>query len=269
MNIYLILSYFATGIFAGLMSGLLGIGGGVVVVPALAAIFFHYSSIPEALYMKMAIGTSLAIMIVTLGSSVYAHHKKNAVNWGLVKKIAPGLMVGVITGAILVRFLPSNYLSNFFSIFLVFIGCQLLLKKSPKNLVEIAPQNFSFPVIGFFSIVIGVLSSVLGTGGGTMWVPFFLWRKLPMRDAIATSVACGILAALFATSSYIISGLFYVQSIPWSTSYIYWPAFFGVSIMSVLFAPVGANLAHRLPNELLRRIFAVFILLIALDMMIF
>jgi hypothetical protein len=144
MTLYFVLCYFAIGIFAGTMSGLLGIGGGVVVVPALAAVFLHFNVMPETLFMKMAIGTSLAIMIVTLTSSVLAHHKRGAVNWPLVKKIFPLLTLGVALGAILVRFLPSDFLSRFFSLFLFLIGCQLLFKKSGKSAIEIIPQEIPY-----------------------------------------------------------------------------------------------------------------------------
>lgn len=269
MTFYFILCYFAIGIFAGTMSGLLGIGGGIVVVPALAALFLHFDVMPETLFMKMAIGTSLAIMIVTLTSSVFAHHRRRSVNWPLVKRIFPCLMLGVLVGAILVRFLPSNFLSRFFSLFLFVIGIQLLIKKSNKNVLKIIPQEIPNHFIWFFSFIIGILSSLLGAGGGTMWVPFFLWRRLPMREAVGTSVACGIVASSIATVSFIISGFFIPPMIPWSTSYIYWPAFFGVSVMSVLFAPIGASFANKLPNEMLRRIFAVFMLLVAIDMSFF
>lgn len=269
MTLYFILCYFAIGIFAGTMSGLLGIGGGIVVVPAFAAMFFHFGLVPETLFMKMAIGTSLAIMIVTLTASVFAHHKRRAINWPLVKKIFPFLMLGVMVGAVFVRFLPSNFLSRFFSLFLFVIGCQLLLKKSNKEAIEMIPKQISYAYIWLFSFIIGILSSLLGAGGGTMWVPFFLWKSLPMREAVGTSVACGIIAAIIATGSFIISGIFVEQTLPWSTSYIYWPAFFGVSAMSVMFAPLGAMLANKLPSETLRRIFAVFMILMAIDMSFF
>ncbi len=269
MTFYFILCYFAIGIFAGTMSGLLGIGGGIVVVPALAALFIHFNVMPAALFMKMAIGTSLAIMIVTLMSSIFAHHRRRAVNWPLVKRIFPFLTVGVLVGAVFVRFLPSNFLSHFFSLFLFVIGIQLLIKKGNKNVLEIIPEQIPNHYIWFFSFIIGILSSLLGAGGGTMWVPFFLWKKLAMREAVGTSVACGIIAASIATISFLISGLFIEQTIPWSTSYIYWPAFFGVSVMSVLFAPIGSSFANKLPNETLRRIFAIFMLLVAIDMSFF
>lgn len=265
----MLITYLATGAFAGLMSGLLGIGGGIIVVPALAAIFLKNAAIPHDLYMKMAIGTSLAIMIITLSAGVYIHHQRDSVNWKMVKSVLPGLMLGVILGVILVHFLPSAYLNIFFSIFLFFIGVRLLFRKTDES-IEIVARTFSKKFLLGCASLIGVLSSVLGAGGGTMWVPFFIYARLKMHEAIGTSIACGIVAAIVATGCFVVSGFFSTEDIPvWSTSYIYWPAFVGVASTSVIFAPLGAVLAHRLPTQLLRNIFAFFLILTAISMVLF
>lgn len=264
---FLIIYYLATGAVAGTLAGLLGIGGGVVVVPALAEIFLYHSSIPEPLCMKMAIGTSLAIMIITLSAGVFAHHQRNAVNWAMVNALLPGLVAGIILGTVLVHYIPSTYLSIFFSLFLIVIGLRMLFQKSNAAQVETAgTKHFSRPFMLGCSGLIGVLSSLLGAGGGTMWVPFFLYANLKMHHAIGTSVACGIVAAIVATVSFTAYGLFTVEPVPWSTGYIYWPAFAGVAVTSVLFAPLGAALAHRLPTQWLKRIFALFLIFVAMDM---
>ena len=269
MNEYMIAAYLMTGVVAGLMAGLLGIGGGVIVVPALAAIFLKVTTIPHDLYMKMAIGTSLAIMIVTLSTGVYVHHRKRSVHWEMVKAILPGLTVGVILGVVLVHYLSSKYLSVFFSIFLFLIGIRLLLQKTNQSL-GVSGRTFSKRFLLRCATLIGVLSSILGAGGGTMWVPFFLYARLKIQEAIGTSVACGIVAASAATVCFVLSSFFSHEPLPaWSTSYIYWPAFLGVASMSVLFSPMGAMLAHRLPTTLLRNIFAIFLMLIAVSMVVF
>lgn len=269
MITYLIL-YLLIGALAGTMSGLLGIGGGIVVVPALEAIFLYTEILPPDLTMKMAIGTSLAIMVITLSSSVYAHHKRLAVNWKMVKTILPGLILGVVFGTILVRFLPSHFLKIFFSIFLICISLQMLFKKTGDDDSIQEKKGIVFPrfLTWIFAILIGFLSSILGTGGGVLWVPFFLHCHVRMQDAVGTSVACAIVTAFFATIVFIIAGLMSVQTLPWSTGYIYWPAFLGVSLASVLFAPIGAAIAHQISSRLLKKIFAVFLIFVAIDMML-
>lgn len=269
MNEYIICAYLITGVFAGLMAGLLGIGGGIVVVPALAAIFLKVAAIPNELYMKMAIGTSLAIMIITLSTGVYVHHRRGSVRWGMVRAILPGLMTGVCLGVVLVHYLSSTYLSIFFSVFLFIIGFRLLLQKSDQTR-QVVARTFSKGFLSGCATLIGILSSILGAGGGTMWVPFFLYARLKMHEAIGTSIACGIVAAMVATVCFVVSSFFSHDNLPnWSTSYIYWPAFALVASMSVLFSPLGAILAHRLPTTILRNIFAVFLMLIAVSMIVF
>lgn len=257
-----------TGVFAGIMSGMLGLGGGIVVVPALATLFLYNPDIPDELHMRMAIGTSLAIMIVTLASSVFAHHARKTVNWAMVRAVFPGLMVGIIAGTILVCFLPAGYLSRLFSIFLLVVIFHLLFfdrEPSENN----PPTTISPVLIGGCSALIGMLASLLGVGGGVMWVPFFLYCKLRIHDAVGTSVACGIVAAIVATVGFIAAGLFMDLSIPLSTSYIYWPAFLGVAIASVIFAPVGVAMAYKLSARLLKYVFALLLLCIAIQMMFF
>ena len=269
MNEYMIITYLATGAFAGIMAGLLGIGGGIIVVPTLAAIFLKNTAIPNALYMKMAIGTSLAIMIITLSAGVYVHSRRGAVNWQMVKSVFPGLTIGVMLGVILLHFLSSTYLGIFFSLFLFVIGLRLLFSK-PNVHLEVPARTFSKKFLLGCSGLIGILSSILGAGGGTMWVPFFMYARLQVHEAIGTSIACGIVAAIVATGCFVVSSFFSNDNLPaWSTSYIYWPAFIGVASMSVIFAPVGAMLAHRLPTNLLRNIFAIVLILTAIYMILF
>jgi uncharacterized membrane protein YfcA len=260
--------YLLTGIFAGTMSGLLGLGGGIVVVPVLAAIFLHNSEIPFSLHMHMAIGTSLAIMIITLASSAYAHNKHGTIHWPMVKAIFPGLVVGVVLGAIFIRFISSEHLTKFFGVFLMMIALRLLWAKSRQPVAKLTKRVRNKWLI-LFSLAIGILSSLLGVGGGMLWIPFFLYDGLEMHEALGTSVACGMVAALAATFSFLMVGMFSATQIPYSTSFIYWPAFMGVAVMSVVFAPVGAAIAYKLPSAWLKYIFAVILLLMAIQMMFF
>lgn len=264
----MIFMYLATGMFAGIASGMLGVGGGIIVVPVLAALFLHNDVIPSALHMHMAIGTSLAIMIVTLASSVHAHNKRRAIHWPMVKMIFPGLLIGILLGTVSIRFIASEYLKWIFAVFLVFVGVQLLW---PKNNRSVMSPSKNIVKKGLFvgSVLIGIFSSLLGVGGGMLWVPFFLYSQLNMHEAVGTAVACGMVGAFVATATFTIAGAFSDVSIPMSTSYIYWPAFAGVATMSVLFAPVGAAIAYRLSNLWLKRAFAIVLLLVAFQMMFF
>lgn len=257
--------YLLIGAIAGMTSGLFGIGGGVVVIPALSTVFAHYTTIPVSYSMQMAIGTSLAIMIFTAASALYAHHKRKAVRWDMFRDMLPGLMLGAVIGALIAHFLPSSFLKVIFGIFLVYVSFRLILDKKR----EINEKNQSLTFVRFSSLFIGIFSSLLGVGGGTLLVPFLLRCNLDMREATGTSIACGLSVGIVATISFMIAGLSTLQSVEGSTGYIYWPAFTGVVIASVLLAPVGAILAHRLPKELLKRSFGLFLLFMACDMLFF
>ena len=252
------------GAFSGLMSGLFGIGGGIIIIPALVAIFSYFSVVPSAIAMHMAVGTSLATIIVTTASSVTSHHRRGSVSWGMLKILLPGLVVGSIVGVVVAGYLPSHVLVRLFSLFLLFVGVHLLFSKQ-RLTVQAAPSPLSMKVV---SGLIGALSGMLGVGGGVILVPY-LWRcQLEMRSAVGTSAACGFAVGVVATIAYMMMGVVSVPLVPWSTGYIYWPAFLGVGLASVFFAPLGVMLAHRLPREMLRRTFAVLVLFVAVDMLI-
>jgi hypothetical protein len=257
--------YLIIGAFAGISSGLFGVGGGVVVIPALSKMFAHNPLIPESLTMQMAVGTSLAIMIFTAMSALYAHHKRKAVHWQLFRYMLPGLMAGSIIGALIARFLPSAILQIIFGVFLVIVSLRLIINKR----IKVKEKKLSLTAIRCSALVIGMLSSLLGVGGGTLLVPFLLRCQLDMREATGTSVACGLSVGIVATVSFMVAGLSSAKHIDWSTGYIYWPAFLGVVIASVLLAPVGAVFAHKLPKELLKQGFGWFLLLMACDMLFF
>jgi len=260
LTIYLII-----GALAGIMSGLFGVGGGVVVIPALSRVFMHYTTIPPAYNMQMAVGTSLAIMIFTAASALYAHHQRKSVQWGMFYSMVPGLIIGSVIGAIIAHFLPSFYLQIIFGVFLIFISFRLMIN-TPDDANQ---KGISLKIIRVSSVLIGAFSSLLGVGGGTLLIPFFLRCRLDMREAAGTSVACGLLIGIVATISFMVTGLSSTQHADWSTGYVYWPAFLGVAMASMLLAPLGAALAHQLPTALLKRIFGLFLFLMACDMLFF
>lgn len=257
--------YLILGALAGTMSGLLGIGGGMIVVPALSAIFLQTQLMPSSSVMHMAIGTSLAVMVFTSLSGLYAHHRRMAVRWDVFKIVVPSLVIGTLLGALIANTLSSEYLRIFFGLFLFVMGLRMLLDKNKKEV----GNGMSHWMMWAVSSLIGGLSSILGIGGGVMLVPFLLRCRVAMHQAPGTSLACGMTIGIFATVSFMLPALGGEQVAPWSTGYIYWPAFLWVAVASILFAPIGTALAHKLPTSLLKKIFAVMLLMVAGDMLFF
>ena len=257
------LTFMMIGSVAGLLAGLLGLGGGIIIVPALLATFTTFAIVPTNILIPMAVGTSLATIVVTLLASLQAHVRRGAVRWDLVKQLLPGLLFGVIFGVLLARVLPALWLRMGFSVFLLFVAYKLL--RQSASVTPIARQS-SKPVFFVMTSLIGLLAGVLGMGGGVLLTPFLLRLQINLREATGTTVACGVFMAIFATLLFVNSGHGALPLTPWSTGFVYWPAFLGIASTSVFCAPLGAALAYRLPTAVLKRIFALFLLLVAADM---
>jgi uncharacterized protein len=245
-------TYLAVGAAAGLIAGMLGLGGGVVFVPALAATFATLDLSGPAL-MHFAVGTSLAAIVPTSVSSVIAHARRGAVDWGVASALIPGLMPGALLGSAIADQLPSDALARIFGTFVTVVAVQIFLDAR-------APGRRPLPgraALGAWGGVIGTASTVLGIGGGSLTVPLLSYCRMPMARAVATSSACGLVLGVIGAAGFLYAGLDRPDPPPWSTGYVYWPAFAGVVFASVLTAPLGARAAHRLPTATLRRIFAV------------
>jgi uncharacterized protein len=256
--------YLMIGVFSGMLAGLLGLGGGIVVVPALAAAFMSLHNIPREHIMHVAVGTSLAAIVITFLSSLRAHMKRNSVRWNIVKMFLPGLMLGVVIGALVANKLPSRFLSIFFSIFLLVVAWRLFIDKLASPTSTLPGRVTVVAITG----VIGILSSLLGVGGGLVLIPFMMRSNINLREATGTSVACGVFIGLAATLCFMFFGRTEIQ-LPWSIGYIYLPAFLGVSLTSVLFAPLGTAIAYKLSPSVLKRILAIFLIIVAIDMLLF
>lgn len=258
-----VLMYMGAGAVAGLLAGLLGIGGGLIIVPMLV-FCFSLEHISPAVTMHLALGTSMASIIFTSVSSFRAHHKRGAVEWPLVRRIVLGIFVGTFLGSCLAARMSTGFLKGFFVIFLYYVATQMLLNKKPK------PSRQLPGALGTFAVgnIIGAFSSLVGIGGGTLSVPFMTWCNIPVHRAIGTSAAIGLPIAVAGTVGYLVNGWNADYLPPHSVGYIYLPALVGLVVTSVLTAPFGVHLAHSLPVDRLKRIFAILLYVVGTRMLI-
>lgn len=259
----LIIELALLGIGTGFLAGLLGIGGGMLMVPFITLIMSQRGIAPD-LSVKMAIATSMATIIFTSISSVRAHHKRGAVRWDIVKRLAPGIVVGSIIGSLGVfALLKGSYLAIFFGLFVSFSATQMFLDKKPKPTRQMPGAVGQFAAGGF----IGFLSGLVGAGGGFISVPFMAWCNVAIHSAVATSAALGFPIALANVLGYIISGNSVQGLPPHSFGYIWLPALLVIAICSFITAPYGAKAAHSLPVGKLKRIFASILYVLAAYML--
>lgn len=251
------------GAIAGISAGLFGLGGGAVIVPVLAWLL-TLQKIPQDLVMIMAVATSLSTIIFTSLSSIFAHHKRGYVLWGKIGYLSLGIVLGVIAGTFIAEQIPAAQLRLIFGLYLIYVSVQIGLQIDPSTLAE---AKESAALDSGMGIIIGTVSAILGIGGGTLTVPYLVYRRVPIKNAVATSSVCGFPIAVAATISYVLLGIKHAALPQWSLGYIYLPAFLGISLCSVFTAPLGAKLAHILPAEKLKRYFALVLFLIALKML--
>jgi uncharacterized membrane protein YfcA len=254
-------AYGGLGLVVGFVAGLLGVGGGLIIVPVLIMLL-HTHGQAVGMEPQLALGTSLATILFTSLSSVRAHHRRGAVEWPLVRCIAPGIVLGTLAGAALAARMPATVLKIFFVVFLFYAAIQMWLDFKP------APQRGLPGRIGtsLAGGVIGVVSSWVGIGGGTLSVPFMLWHNVPLHRAIATSAAIGFPIAFAGAAGYVLGG-WTASGLPaGSLGFVYLPALAGIVLGSVLTAPLGARTAHRLPVRPLKRVFALLLFTLALRM---
>ena len=257
----ILITYSAVGFVAGILAGLLGIGGGLVIVPILVYTF-TLQGIDPALIMHIALATSMASIMFTSVSSFMAHHRRGAVRWDIVKKIVFGILTGTFLGTCLASAMSTTFLKGFFVVFLYAVALQLLLDKKPKAARELPGT------LGIFTVgnIIGVVSSLVGIGGGSLSVPFMLWCNVVIHSAIGTSAAIGLPIAVAGTAGYVINGLNTPNLPEYSIGYVYLPALAGIAAMSILTAPLGVKLAHSLPVPALKKVFALLLLVVATKM---
>jgi len=257
------LAYLGIGALVGFAAGLLGVGGGVVMVPLLVLVF-GASGVPAEHVMHVALGTALAAMVFTSIASMRAHHAHGAVDWPIARAMSPGMLAGSFIAALIAGFIPTRPLAVGFTALVFFAATQILIDLRP-------PGNRELPgTVGLFGAgaVIGAVSSLVAAGGAFLTIPFLVWCKVPLRRAIGTAAANGLPIAIAGTAGYILNGM-RAQDVPGpSIGYVYLPALVLVVTTSMLAAPIGARLAHRLPVKRLRTIFALMLYGFALKMLV-
>ena len=250
-------AYLAIGAATGFFAGLLGIGGGTILVSSLA-LMFAAQGVPPAYVMHMAIGTSLAAIVAGAWASFRTHHRHGAVDWPVVRTMVPGVLAGALVAGAISRWLSTGFLKVFFLVFLVVVTAQMVFNLKPKAARGL-PGRAGLLGVGAF---IGPTSSLFGGGAAAAGIPFFMWCGMTMHRAIGTVAAIGFPLAIAGAVGYVISG-WSIAGLPrWSAGFVSVPAFVAISAASILVAPFGARLAHKLKGPTLRRIFAVFLLAI-------
>ncbi len=251
------------GLGTGFLAGLLGIGGGMLMVPFITLILTGRGVAPD-LAVKMAIASSMATIIFTSISSVRAHHRRGAVRWDIVKRLAPGIVMGSMIGSLGVfALLKGSYLAIFFGLFVGFSATQMFLDRRPAPTRQMPGTGGQLAAGGF----IGFLSGLVGAGGGFISVPFMTWCNVAIHHAVATSAALGFPIAVANVAGYVISGQSVSHLPTGSFGYIWLPALGVIATCSVLTAPLGARAAHNLPVTKLRRVFASILYLLATYML--
>jgi uncharacterized membrane protein YfcA len=256
--------YAMTGAFAGLLAGALGIGGGMIVVPALLYIFHNTQIIPAEIEMHVAAGSSLAIMIFTSQASVRAHYQQGEILWPLYHRLWPGIIIGVIAGAIIADVLSTQWLKIIFGIFLLIVGLYMLLNFQITK-AQRTPKSWVNAIV---SCLIGFKSGLLGIGGGALIIPYLTYCGVEVRKIPSLSSLCTLTVAIVGTIACSITGSNEPGLPQFCTGYVYWPAVIWVAIPSVLFAPVGAHITYALPVQQLKYGFTVILLMTGVDLLI-
>lgn len=261
--VFLVVVYLLLGAVVGVLAGMLGIGGGLVIVPALLYVFTSFLGIPLELAMPMAIATSLSTIILTGYSSARAHFKLGHIQFEVVLYCAIGIAIGAMIGPQLATSIDVEQLKSVFALLVLLIAAQMVLIKPKKS-----DKPTSTPLlllIGFFT---GIVSSFMGIGGGALMVPALVWFRIDIKQAIGCAAFCGLIIAIFGTASFVHAGWQLTDLPKGAFGYVYLPAALGIVITSVFTAKLGAKMSHRLNTQRLKQIFAVFLLIVSFRMLL-
>lgn len=255
--------YLLLGAAAGVLAGLFGVGGGLIIVPVLVFSFSSQGFAPEILT-HLAVGTSLATIVFTSINSIREHHRRGAVQWNLFRWLTPGILGGVVLGGATAALINGPMLQKLIGVFAIVIAIQLALNLTPKAARPV-PGRPELIVAGG---VIGWASAIFGIGGGSLTVPFLVWRSVVIQKAVATSAACGFPIALAGAIVFMVTGWNNSQLPELSFGFVYMPALLGIALTSVFFARFGAKLAHRLSPVLLKRLFALLLTTVGISFLL-
>ncbi|KZL18056.1 Sulfite exporter TauE/SafE [Pseudovibrio axinellae] len=253
----------ATGVIAGLVAGLLGVGGGIVIVPVLYFMFGLVGVAPSVI-MHAAVGTSLATIVATGSSSTYSHYKRGGIDVDLLRQWGLPIVVGVVLGSVLAGVVSGKILVGVFGVIALLVAANMLLRKEGAALADHLPGTPLRQIIGF---LIGGFSVMMGIGGGTLGVPTLTFFNYPIRKAVGTSAAIGLIIAIPGTLAAIYFGWSEPGRPAYSLGFVNVIGFCLIIPASVLLAPVGAKLAHTIKPKLLDRLFALFLLITGVKML--
>lgn len=253
----------AIGSIVGFLAGLLGIGGGLIIVPALVYLL-PLVGVNTDIVMPMALGTSLGAIVITSTIAAIAHHGKQNIPWVIAKPLMLLVGVGALLGAFIADYLSKETLTTFFASVVILLAVYMLMSISLSKEREMP----STPVLQLISWVTGIISSLMGIAGGAILVPALSYFGLPLRHSIGIATACGVMVALFGSVGYIITGLKQTELPLLSLGYIYIPALLGIVLSSSFFAPIGVKYAGKLPVKTLKKYFAIFLIIVAIKMII-
>ncbi|MFJ5297589.1 sulfite exporter TauE/SafE family protein [Pseudomonas sp. NPDC088368] len=257
------LLYLALGACAGVLAGLFGVGGGIIIVPVLV-FSFTLQGFDSSVLTHLAVGTSLATIVFTSIQSVRAHHKMGAVRWAVFAWMTVGILIGAGFGSLTASYIAGPHLQKIIGVFAILVALQMALDLRPKASGSV-PGTAGLTAAG---VVIGWASAIFGIGGGSLTVPFLTWRSLTMQQAVATSSACGFPIAVASAISFMILGWHDPLLPPHSLGFVYLPALIGIAVTSMFFARFGAKLAHKLSPRVLKRLFALLLVVVGTSFLI-
>lgn len=255
-----ILALLGTGAMVGLLAGLLGVGGGLIVVPILLYLLPQLG-INNELSAHIAIATSMATIVITSIASVRAHNRHGTIIWWVFRAMTPGVIIGGLLGSYLTHSIPATHLKLIFGFFAMLIAIQMIVKLRPSAQIS-EPGKVRLALSG---TIIGTISSLVGIGGGSITVPYLSFWNTSMARSVGTSSAIGLPLSIAGTIGFIISGYHAPNLPPYSLGYIFLPAFLSIILVSTFTAQIGVKLAQKLSSKVISRIFATFLMIIAFD----